>query len=55
MLSSIPAKLGNVENDSEIPEDISFPIRDVEELNAFEGELNMDRNIEKLIVSHLIT
>ena len=55
MLSSLLAKLGDVENDSEIPEHISFPIRDVEELNAFEGNLNMDRNLEKLIVSRLVT
>ena len=55
MLSSILAKLGGVENDSEIPEDISFLIRDVEELNAFERKLNMDKNLEKLTVSHLIT
>ena len=36
MLSSILAKLGGVENNSEIQEETSFPIRDVEELNAFE-------------------
>ena len=31
---------------TEIPEDISFPIRDVEELNSFERKLNMDKNLE---------
>ena len=38
-----------------IPEDISFPIGDVEELNSFERKVNVDKNLEKLIVSHLIT
>ena len=50
MLSTIVTKLGDGLLDDEMPNDISFPIKNLAEMTAFEEKLQ-DVGVQKLIVS----